>query len=267
MDLEAWIKTIPWMRVVLSAAIIAGAIVAWRLLRITLQKWQKKRDHGGLKGTGATAVTMLYGIARAVLIAIVVLWVLQINGVNVTSMVAGLGIVGAGVVLAFQDYLKDIIMGVHIMTDDFFKVGDVIEYNGTEGQVIAFNLRCTKIRALDDASILTISNRNIADMKKRSNLILLNVPLPYEADFRKVHDVLRKIAARIAREDKVLRCEYKGTQLFGDSAVVYRLNLFCLPEHKWHAWRAAMKLLQEGLDEADLHIPYQQIDVHNIPVQ
>lgn len=255
-------------KLILSAAIIIVAVVIWRLVHLSVKRMHKKRGRDGrLSGTAGTAVALVYSIARGVLIIFVLLWVLQINGVNVSSLFAGLGIAGAIVGLAFQDLLRDLIMGIRIVADDFFKVGDVIEYGGEQGQVVDFNLRCTKIRTLHDGSILTISNRNISDMKKMSHLILLNIPLAYEADYRKVHEVLRDIAARIARVDDVERCEYKGTQSFDSSAIIYRINLYCAPERKWHCWREAHRILQEGLDEAELHIPYQQIDVHNIPAK
>ena len=265
-----WLKSfedIPWNRIILSAVIVLVAVVLWRIVHYSVKKMREKRGRDALRGTAGTAVSVIYSVARGVLVIVVILWVLQINGVNVTSMVAGLGIAGAIVGLAFQDLLRDIIMGIRLVADDFFKVGDVIEYMDGEGQVVSFNLRCTKIRMLDDASIVTISNRNISDLKKRSHLVLLNIPLPYEEDYRKIHEVLGTVAAQIARVDGVERCEYKGTQRFDDSAIIYRINLYCPPERKWPLWRAAHKILQERLDEAGLHIPYQQIDVHNIPAK
>ena len=264
--MEDWFNSIPWERVVLSTIIIAAAIVVWQLIRFSFRKWREKRGED-VSGSLATAATTIYSIVRTVVFLVVVLWVLQINGVNVTSMVAGLGIAGAIIRLAFQDFLKDIIMGAHIVTDDFFKVGDAISYDGVNGIVTAFNLRSTKIRSFDDDTVMTISNRNISEIKKIPDLILLNVPLSYDADFRKVHDVLTEAAARIARLEKAKDCQFKGTQSFDDSAITYRLNLWCSPADKWEVWRAAHKILQEVLEENDLQVPYQQIDIHNIPVK
>ncbi|MBQ7566636.1 MAG: mechanosensitive ion channel family protein [Oscillospiraceae bacterium] len=265
-----WLKSLEntvWSKVILSAVIVVAAVVLWRIVHYAVKRVHAKHGRDGLQGTAGTAVSVIYSVLRGLLIVVVILVVLHINGVNVTSMVAGLGIIGAIVGLAFQDLLKDIIMGIRLVSDDFFKVGDVIEYEGGEGQVVSFNLRSTKIRMLDDASIVTISNRNISDIKKRSHLILLNIPLPYEEDYRKIHEVLGTVATEIARLDGVERCEYKGTQRFDDSAIIYRINLFCPPERKWPMWRAAHKILQERLDEAGLRIPYQQIDIHNIPAK
>ena len=68
-----------------------------------------------------TALTVSYDVLKVLVILCVVLTILQINGVNVTSMIAGLGIASAIIGLAFQDLLKDVITGVHIVTDNFFQ--------------------------------------------------------------------------------------------------------------------------------------------------
>jgi len=256
-----WVKHLNLSNILISAAIIAGAVVLWAFIRRAAKRVTAAKGVAA-HGTTRTAISIGYDVLRLVLIVAVILTVLQINGINVTSLVAGLGIAGGIVGLAFQDFLKDVIMGFHIVTDDFFKVGDVIVYGGVEGQVISFNVRTTKFRDLEQGNIVTVCNRNISEIKKRSNLVTMNVPLSYEEDYRKVHEVLRDICEKIDRVEGMDGCVYKGTQDFADSAVIYRLNLYCPPEKKWEMWRAARALLQEGLAEAGIAIPYQQLDVH-----
>ena len=261
--MEEWIKNWNLTHLLVSAAIIVGAVILWKLFRRAFLRFSTKRaGEGGVQGSAGTALTVSYDVLKVLVILCVVLTILQINGVNVTSMIAGLGIASAIIGLAFQDLLKDVIMGVHIVTDNFFQVGDVIRYGQTEGQVISFNIRTTKLRDLDEGNIFTICNRNISEIKKRSNLILMNVPLPYEEDYRKVHQVLGAICRQIAMIDGIEDCVYKGTHDFGDSAIIFRINLYCPPELKWEMWRAARALIQEGLDEAGIPIPYPQMDVH-----
>lgn len=249
--------------VLISIGIILGALILWKIFRRAFWSMTEKRQlANGAPGSAKTALTVTYDIIKLAVIIAVILTVLQINGVNVSSLVAGLSIVSAMIALSFQDLLKDVIMGVHIVTDDFFKVGDVVCYGAIEGQVTSFNIRTTKLRDLTDGSILTVCNRNISEIRKRSGLVLLNLSLSYQEDYHKVHRVLGEICQRIARVEGMDGCEYKGTQQFGESAIVYRINLYCPPERKWEMWRAAHALLQEGLDQAEIVIPYPQMDVH-----
>ncbi len=261
-----WIKNWNLSNLLLSIVIITAAVIIWKIFRRAYIRFMTKRtEEAAVQGSAKTAMTVSYDVLKLVVIVGVALTVLQINGVNVTSMVAGLSIISAIIGLAFQDFLKDLIMGFHIVTDDFFKVGDVVCYGQTEGQVISFNIRTTKLRDMDEGNIVTICNRNISEIKKRAHLTLMNVPLSYEEDYRKVHQVLGAVCEKIAQVEGMEDCVYKGTQDFGDSAVIYRINLYCPPENRWEMWRAARTLLQEGLTEAGITIPYPQMDVHIDP--
>ena len=84
---------------------------------------------------------------------------MQINGINVTSLVAGLGILSAIVGLALQDVIKDIVTGLRIVSEHYFGVGDVIMYEDIEGEVIELSIRSTTIRNINNDEITTISNR------------------------------------------------------------------------------------------------------------
>ena len=79
--------------------------------------------------------------------------------------------------LAMCNALKDIIGGVNIILENYFIVGDMIEYNGFTGEVINFGFKCTKLRNWNN-EIMTISNRNINDIVNLSQskaAILINI--------------------------------------------------------------------------------------------
>ncbi len=258
-----WFDTINLNRLLLSAIVITVMIVLWQLFRRAFKRYVAKRSAvKNVKGASAASTSVVYGVVKGLVILGAFLIVMQINNVNVSALVAGLGIASAIVGLAFQDLLRDIIMGLHVVSDGFFEVGDVIRYGDVDGLVISFNIRTTRIRDVDNGNIMTICNRNITEAIKLSNLLLMNVPLPYEEDVRKVHRVLTGVCSRIAEHELVERCEYMGTQDFKDSAVWYRIHIYAPPEKKWVVWRAARTILQEALEAEDMHIPYQQIQIH-----
>lgn len=244
-------------QIVISIALIAGSVVLWRLLSRAYTAAAKKTNR---KQTAVTSSVI--DVARAVYIAVVVLLLLQMNGVNVGGMLTGLGIASAIVGLALQDMLRDILMGVRIVSDKFFDVGDVVNYEGRDAIVVSYNLRSTKLRGLDYPGEMTVCNRNITQIQKQDNLIFINVPLSYEEDSRKVHEVLTNIAADMTSIDGVTKAEYKGTQSFNDSSITYRIHLTADMTRKWDIIRAAQMLLQQRLAENNLTIPYPQIDVH-----
>ena len=71
--------------------------------------------------------------------------ILQINGVNVSSIIAGVGVVSVIIGLALQDALKDIIMGVNVLVDDYFSLGDIVKLDDIEGKVVEIGIKNIKI--------------------------------------------------------------------------------------------------------------------------
>ena len=200
---------------------------------------------------------------KALVVILALLVILQVNGINVTSIVASMGLASAIVGLALQDYLKDLIMGFHILTDRFFAVGDVVRYKGTEGIVISFNTKTTKIQSLDDFSVLSVSNRNIDEIAVLGDFMKINIPLSYKEDVNKIHRVLGEITERIKEIDGVKTAVYKGIFDFKDSSIYYRINYFANPKDKWTIWYKVIKLVQEGLWAEGIEIPFNQLDVHH----
>ena len=245
----------------LSAAVVVGAFILWLALR---QGHKKYVAAGKAKGEKATLVRVMFGILQFLIVLGAVLIILQMNGVNINSVVAGLGLLSAIVGFSLQDVLKDIIMGIHIISDHFFSVGDVVSYQNIEGEVIGFTIKTTTLRNINDHTITTICNRNITEITKmqKSAQVDIDLPLSYEENVKKVHTVLADICEQIGKLEGIDRCVYKGTQSFEESAIIYKLRFFCPPGDKPERTRDAMRVIQNGLEAADIHIPYNQLDIH-----
>ncbi|SDA19681.1 small conductance mechanosensitive channel [Ruminococcus sp. YE71] len=261
-----FLETLPENKLFLRTAKSLGLIIAvwigWTIFKSAYERFITKRE--GLRGATGTFTTAALGIIRVAVMLLTAIAVLQINGVNVTSLVAGLGIVSVIVGLALQDMLKDVIMGIHILSDNFFRVGDVVKYGDIEGTVVDFNLHTTKIRSIDTRDVMVVCNRCIDTVVKRSTMTDIDIGLSYEDDYRRVNEVMKGICARIGGMEGIDRCEYKGTQDFGESAVIYRVRIFCRPEQRPELRRCCLRLIQYELTRAGLRIPYQQIDVHSV---
>ena len=266
MDIKNLISAELLKHIAVSIAVIVAAIVVWHLFKKAYKRYMETKG-ATLKSSNpaiGTFTSALYGILKALIIIIVALIVLQINGVNVSSLLAGLGIAGAVVGLAFQDMLKDIIMGVHILADDFFKLGDIIEYEGTDWEVVSYNVRTTKLRSLADGGVKTVSNRNFSEIKKISGDVYLSVPLPYEEDFMRIHEIFTALAEEISALDEIKWCRYFGTQELGDSAISYLFGISGKPEAVRSTRRLLLKAVQERLNKEGISVPYNKLDVNII---
>ena len=209
-----------------------------------------------------TYIRLITNVIKYAFIIITILILLQINGVNVSSMLAGVGILSVVIGLALQDALKDIIMGANIVTDNFFSIGDVVKYNGIEGKVIGFGLKTTKIQDLANQNIITISNRNITEIEKVSEYIYVDIPIPYELEPEKVEKVIESIVDKVKQGENVKECKYIGIGEFKDSSIMYKLEVQCVTEFKLKVRRYTLRCIKVVLDRNKIDIPYQQIDIH-----
>ena len=193
--------------------------------------------------------------------------ILNIYGVDTTSVVASLGVASAVLGLAFQDTLKDIIGGVNIILQNYFIVGDLVQYNNFTGEVISFGFKCTKLKNFNN-EILTISNRNITDIINLSQskaAILINIPIAYEESTDKVEKAIEKILKMIEKNDNVEKgsTQYLGVSSSAASSVHYLIKFLSDHDKQFQARRDALKDIKDILDKEGIKIPYNQIEVHN----
>ena len=121
-------------------------------------------EHEAL-GSAMNIIRLLVSIALFVLAAVVILDNL---GVNVTGLVAGLGIGGIAIGLAAQGIFADLFAALSILFDRPFRRGDSIAYDQTNGTVEAIGLKSTRLRSVSGEQRV-ISNKNLLDKEIRNN--------------------------------------------------------------------------------------------------
>ena len=195
-----------------------------------------------LNNKSKTYLRLITSIIRYVFIIITILIVLQINGINVSSMLAGVGILSAIVGLALQDALKDIIRGFSILSDEYFSVGDVVSYDGIVGKTLAIGLKTTKIKDLATNNVISIANRNIEQIQLVSEDIYINIPLSYELKVSKAEEVVAKIINEIKAGKDVKDAVYLGVNNLDDSNIKYLIKVLCDPELKLRVRRYSLRM-------------------------
>lgn len=243
----------------ISICIIIACIILWRFSKKGIEHFFIKENTKGRKATN-TGVGL--AILKALIFIIGIITILQVNDINVSSLVTGLGIIGIIVGFALQDILKDLLMGTYIIWDHFFMLGDVIKYGNIEGKVLSFNIKVTKLQDINTGNILTISNRNISQAEVLSDWQVILVPAPYDIPAVRMRDICRIICTEIEKIDLVTSCEFQGADQFDDSKINYRLLLHCPPEYHNPVRRKAYGVIQDVFAAHDIQIPYNQLDVH-----
>lgn len=254
---NTWVQRGIWALVVVFFSIIIYYFIS---------KFLNKKEKQGTKILSSkknkTFIHMLKSAIRAILAIVTILMVLQIYGVDVSSMLAGVGIVSIIIGLALQDALKDIFRGFDIISDDYYGIGDIVKFGDNTGQVLSINLRTTKIQDISSGNIVSIANRNIDQIEVVSNWVFINVPMPYELPSKKSEEIAREITKRIAKNDNVLSTSYLGINDFADSYVKHLIEVDCEPINKLAVRRAAFRTMADVLEEYKVAIPYPKLDIH-----
>jgi len=125
------------------------------LARMAARTQSKLDDH---------LVPLLRKALKITLAVIVAVWVVQLLGYSVGSLLAGLGIGGLAVALALQDTLANFFGSVFIFLDRPFSVGDMVKIGDTEGVVEQIGFRSTRIRTWP-ATLVAIPNKQVAESK------------------------------------------------------------------------------------------------------
>ena len=210
-----------------------------------------------------TYIKLIRNIIKYVLIIIAVILILQVNGINVSSMLAGVGIISIIIGFAIQDALKDIIKGFTIISDSYYQVGDVIKYDNNTGKVLSIGLRTTKIEDIYTLNVVSVSNRNIEKVEIESHLINIDVPLSYDLKLNEAEAAIKYIVDKIKDLNKIEKVEYRGVNQIADSSINYQIKVYCPPMDKVQIRRDSLRCILEGLEEKNIQVPYNQIDVHS----
>jgi small-conductance mechanosensitive channel len=131
-------------------------------LRFALQRRQQVRLQRGAEPLSGASVELLLFGGRILAWVIVTLLALENLGVNVTALVAGLGVGGIAIALAVQTVLGDVLASLSIALDRPFVVGDLVKLDDYEGVVEHIGIKSTRLRAVTGEQVI-ITN---ADMLK-----------------------------------------------------------------------------------------------------
>ena len=142
-------------RVTITAVLIQVAIWGDRALRTWLVATRAQRNEDPDRITSSAAITFL---VRVALWAVVALMVLDNLGVNITTLVASLGIGGIAIALAVQSILGDLFASLSIVLDKPFVVGDFIIVDKMLGTVEKIGLKTTRVRSLSGEQIVFSNN-------------------------------------------------------------------------------------------------------------
>lgn len=206
---------------------------------------------------------LLVRIGHLLIMVVFVIMALQNLGVELLPLIAGLGVAGAGIALAMQGVLGNVVAGLSIIFSKPFRVGEYISIVGEEGMVDDVSLFTTRL-SHPDRSYVVIPNRKIVGEVLHNygkiRQLDVTVGVAYDTDINRALSTLREILAanrRVLQEPQpVIR-----TTLLGDSAVNIAVQPWVAVPDYGPARGEINQAILEVFRERGIAIPFPQREV------
>ena len=219
-----YLKVIAIIAFLVQVGVWAGTAITAGALRL-----REKKIAAG-ETSGIAVISMVGLFARIVAWAIVLILILDNLGVDITALVAGLGIGGIAVAFALQSVLSDAFASVAIMLDRPFEVGDSIQVADMVGTVEHVGIKTTRLRSVTGEQMVFANNdllgsrvRNYKRMFERRALCVVGVT--YQTPIDKLERIPPLVKQIIEKEPKA-RFDRAHFKAFGPSSLDFELVYF-----------------------------------------
>lgn len=212
-------------------------VVVYQLVRFAqefvsylLELWASKNDEKGM--SARTTFQGLRVVVSIVVWSIGILLVLSNLGVNITSLVASLGIGGIAIALALQNILGDMFSSFSIYFDKPFVVGDYIVVGENDGTVKKIGLKTTRLETLQGEE-LVISNKELTTArvqnfkKLKTRRVVFGLGVVYDTSSAKLK-MINELVEEVIKGVKGVEFNRSHFKTFGDFSLQFEIVYYVL---------------------------------------
>ena len=243
------------------AILLIGYIIAQITTKVVRNALERSRVQDNV-----LLIRFTLGAIKWSIIIFVLIMALGQIGINVTALVAGVGVAGFVIGFALKDVLAGFASGVLLIIRQPFKVGNFVQAGGEKGFIEELNVFSTILRTPDNKVIVLPNSKvwgdtiiNYAGYETRR--MELKVGISYSSDMDKAIDAVKKV---IKKDKRILKEPepFVGVTELGDSSV----NLIVRPWVKladyWNVYFDLVKKIKDEFDKSKIEIPFPQMAIH-----
>ena len=183
-------------------------------------------------------------------------------GIELSSILAGAGLLGVVIGFGAQNLLRDVISGTFMLLEDQFGIGDVTDVGDAVGTVEHMSLRTTRLRDLEGV-VWHVPNgevKRVGNKSQQWSRAILDIPVAYDSDVDTATDAIKAAADSMWRSEhwatRILdEPEVLGVESIGATGITIRLAVKTLPAEQWRVARELRVRIKGTLDEAGIERP------------
>jgi small conductance mechanosensitive channel len=268
-----WDRVTDWLlthglRILLILALafvadLALRVIVPRVIRPTVARQMKGKPEEEIEQRSHTLVAVLRGSGRFVLAVWALFTILPEAGINVTPMLASVGIAGIALGFGAQSLVKDVLTGLFILVENQYSKGDVVTVAGISGQVEEVGLRRTVLRDLDGA-VHHVPNSQIgvaSNLTQEWSRVNMNVSVAYGEDLDRVFEVINRVGRELAADAEFGPLILTAPQVlrvdaFGESGIAIKVLGDTEPIRQWEVMGELRKRLIRAFLEESIRVPF-----------
>jgi len=198
-----------------AVVVVVVGFIAARWLGKMLERWLEK------KAMEPPVRLLLVRIVRLLVFGMAVVVALSTAGMDVTALIAGLGVAGVGIGLAMQGILGNLVAGLTIIFTKPFRFGEYIEIIGEQGQVTSIELFTTTLLHPDQSRVVIPNRKIVGEVLHNFGHIRqldLSVGVGYGTDLTHALNVVRNV---LSQNSRVLKepAPVVGVIMLADSSI------------------------------------------------
>lgn len=277
--LSEWLNRFwPWM-LTHGIRIFLVAIFAWilyRYINIVIRKIvlmsmvsDADKNSDAERKRKDTLSRIFSWVTRILILTMATLIILQEVGVPIGPILAGAGILGLALGFGGQYLIRDLISGFFIILENQYRIGDVVNLDGTSGLVEDISLRLTTLRDLD-GNVHHVPHgeiKRVSNLSKYFSRVNLNIGIAYHTKLDHVIEVVNKVGNEMAEDpiwkEHILKPpQFLRVDNFADSAIEIKIIGETPAHKKWDVTGELRKRIKLAFDQEGIEIPFPQRVIH-----
>lgn len=251
--------------IILGAALLYffGSKIVALLVKQLVKGKERGQPRKDIEKRQQTLGSLSISIWRIVVVAVAVVSIFKtlFPAIDLSPLFAGAGIIGIAVAFGSQAIVKDFLTGLFIVSENQYRVGDVVEINGAEGKVEHLGTRSTIIRDAD-GSVHYIPNGSIAHVVNKTmgySRVNFTLSLASGADLDKAISTINQVGDTLAAEDswkkKIIDApQFYAIDNFTASAVAVTIVGKVQPSDQWRVTAEMRRRLLEEFEKNNIPV-------------
>ena len=215
-----------------------------------------------------TLATVFASLSKYVAAIVILCWGLSILGVNVSGILASVGVLTLVVGFSAESLIADVITGVFMLFENQCNVGDIVEVNGFRGTVKEIGIRTTSLMDVG-GNVKIINNSDMKNILNRSDQLSVaasTIDIPYETDLEKLEEAIPGLMEEIYQKhqaEMLSAPRYLGVQELGSSGITLKLVVDVNEQNIYNGIRILNHDLLLGFRKLGVECPFPQLDIHS----